>query len=202
MNRRQFLTGVATAALAPTLPPLPVAALPIAPPPPPAPALLTFIVGTPGEFDWRPVFARTAEEAFEERFGGCFDDDEEPDINEYVTRVKEWDGKAEEELTPAAWLKQGFGYCCCRCGDECYGGDGGATVGDEAVCEQCLTLADKIQLSATTKYGRGDLIDELVERLADQGEQATRELLQKEKVWELIELDHWPEALALAGEYL
>lgn len=116
--------------------------------------LPAWIVGTPGEFDWQHVVSQTAEEAIRnyccEKIGG--DGCEEggaPDCDcEWcctigsleAERKAMWDGK--DKVSPGDWLRSGTGHICSRCGYETFPEENGHGVGDEAVCEECMTLAD------------------------------------------------------------
>lgn len=65
MNRRSFLRGAAAALAAPLVPNIAIGAPIVRAIPPAAPAspILSWAVGTDGEWDWLPVKARSAEEA-------------------------------------------------------------------------------------------------------------------------------------------
>jgi len=47
-----------------------------------------------------------------------------------------------ESPTPADWLRADMGHTCSRCGYETFAQHNGHPVGDEAVCEDCMSLAD------------------------------------------------------------
>ena len=194
MTRRQLLLGLSAAALAPALPPLPVAALTMAPPRVPTSALLTFIVGTPGEFDWRVQLAESAEHAFRLRFGDDYFEDGDPsiDLNEHVTRMSRWDGTPEKDITPAMWLRAGMRYCCTRCGNETYSEEGGLAVGEEAICKDCLTFTEKLV------FDEDNVVELLADMIYDVGEAAAREWLEEEEQWDLAPTER-PKALALAA---
>ena len=60
-----------------------------------------------------------------------------------ANRIPVWDGRAEGSPTHADWLREGMGTFCDRCSYECFEAEGtGFAVGDKAVCEDCMTLAD------------------------------------------------------------
>jgi hypothetical protein len=115
-----------------------------------------WIVGTPGEYNWQAIFAKTEEEAIrlwvEEETGleGCERGEASDDCDcEFccslysdldAERVKEFDGKTD--ITPGDWLSAGKGHICSRCGYETSRDEGGKAIGKEAVCSDCMTLAD------------------------------------------------------------
>ena len=121
-----------------------------------APTLSAWAVGTIDNFDWRHVNASTVEEAKriwlcdegirqvcdQPGRAGCDCEHCYTTANLLVERKPEWDGK--EEATRADWIRAEMGACCSRCGEETYGigDDPGHAVGDEAVCHECMTLAD------------------------------------------------------------
>lgn len=125
------------------------------------PLLPAFVVGTPGEYDWEFIRAATEDEAIiqwlEQSKIAVTDECEaetcrckdwrsatacehfgQPDIE--ANRAEALD--AIENPTPGDWMRAGFGYECSRCRHETHADDGGRGVGDEAVCEDCMTLAD------------------------------------------------------------
>lgn len=147
LNRREFLAASAASAAVATIPASATVALP-------QPPMLAWIVGTPGEYDWQHVVGRTAEDAIKnfvcEQIGG--DGCEEggaPDcdcewcytINGLeAERKAAWDGK--ESVSAGDWIRSGVGHICSRCGYETSPDEGGRGLGDEAVCEECMTLVD------------------------------------------------------------
>ena len=148
LSRREMLIGAAAVAVAANIPAA------IAAPSVPAEVLPAWVVGTAGEFDWQHVTGRTAEEAIHnflcERIGGdgC-EEGNEPDCDcEWcstiggleVERKPMWDGK--DDVTPGDWLRSGTGHICSRCSYETFREEGGHGVGDEAVCAECMELAD------------------------------------------------------------
>lgn len=120
----------------------------------PAATRLAWAVGTPGEFDWQHITAGTEDEAIRryacETVGGdgCEDGGEDDCECEWclvigsveAQRQPAWDQKSE--TTNADWLRVGMGSFCSRCGYETISEEGGHAVGDEAVCADCMTLAD------------------------------------------------------------
>lgn len=146
ISRREVLLGTAAAVAATALPTMPAIAAP-------SPEILpAWVVGTPGEFNWQHIVARTAEEA--ERIfraewcdDSCEGEEDAPcgecdfctlDVDH--ERKPMWDGKSD--VTPGDWLRSGTGHICSRCSYETFPQEGGHGVGDEAVCADCMTLAD------------------------------------------------------------
>lgn len=132
------------------------------------PDLLAFIVGTPGEFDWHVVFARTAQEAYAQRFGdieGASDEggsDDAPPVEfdeECVSRVPRWDHRDPQTITNVDWVKAGFGTYCSRCGDEQLESH---IIGDEVVCEYCMRDVDWI-----VALDREEAIEHIANRLGE-----------------------------------
>lgn len=193
LSRRAFLLSAPAVAIAATLP-LPAAAAPMATGKLAAmPELFAYAVGTPGEFDWQAIWARTPEEAFREWFTGRHGyDPDDPDAltydPEYVERVEKWDGL--ETVSGADWFAAGKGYCCERCGYETYADIGGRVVAGEVVCETCLTFADRIAVDPD------DVVEDLANRIADEGESETRAWLDLQKI--AIPDELWLRAVAEA----
>jgi hypothetical protein len=145
LSRRELLIGAAAMAAVANIPTLPDVAAPTE-------IIPAWAVGTPGEFNWQHIVARTAEEA--ERIfraewcdDSCEGEEEAPcgecdactlDID--ATRVKAWDGKTD--IFSADWLDAGLGTYCSRCSYECFADNGAKNVNGEAVCEECMKLAD------------------------------------------------------------
>lgn len=197
MNRRHFLLGVSAAALAPALPAMPLAALPtVTAPPAPVPAQLAFVVGTPGEFNWSQVWAATAEEAIEEwcSHNGYDDPEDMPEID--TQRMPSWDDLFGQDITSGMWIEAGIGHTCSRCHEECFPEDGAESVAGAAVCDPCLTLADKFALA----HRRDEMIEELAEYIADNSEEEAKAWLGRAGAWDAAEDDHWPAAVAMAAE--
>lgn len=150
MNRREFIcAAVATgaAAVIPAVPAIATAADQLLKP--------AWAVGTSGEFDWQCFRADTAEEAIRlaaEEYvgGGCLCHElKEPDSScEYCERVARYDADrvpvwdAADPVSGADWLAAGMGTYCSRCSYETFSETGGRAVNNEAVCEDCMTLAD------------------------------------------------------------
>lgn len=119
------------------------------------PVLPAWIVGSPDEFDWQLVRAATSDDALRERvtdytgMSACEPDRLEDECQcEFcyytrafeVERVPSFDAIAEP--TPGDWIRSGSGHACSRCSYETFRDADGHGVGDEAVCEECMTLAD------------------------------------------------------------
>lgn len=194
LSRRAFLSGVATMAIAPSLPAI---ASPAAPPVAAAAETLPmFVCGTEGDFNWRAYAARTADEArsmwLDEEVG---DDEEEREGYALLAeRVPKWDGLSEAEIKPADWLDADLGHCCSRCGWETHRDEGARAIGDEAVCAECLTFADKVLSD------EDDVLDELADMIADQGEDDARTFLDERGDWDVIPEGLWLRAVSLAEE--
>ncbi|TIL30006.1 hypothetical protein [Mesorhizobium sp.] len=153
-----------------------------------------FAVGTPGEYDWISVAAKSAEEAWSRwcdhrGYAGC-----ERIFNpEFVTRVAQWDGKHPDTICPADWLRAGLGHCCERCGYETHCESGARIVAGEVVCEECITFADRVAIDPE------DAVEELANRIADEGEEDVRDDLIAKGEWPLVE-GVWSRAVADAAE--
>lgn len=149
LSRRQILVGAAAVAAASAIPATVAPAIEAAAP---AEIIPAWAVGTPGEFNWQHIVARTAEEAeriFRAEWIGdnCEDEEDGPCgecdaccLDVEATRVKSWDGLGT--TTSADWLRADMGSCCTRCGSESHKDAGAQIVGEDAICEDCLTLAD------------------------------------------------------------
>lgn len=142
LNRRQFLTAASAATIAAAMP---LPALALAEPALPAVAKFTpmWAVGTPGEYDWQAIAADTLEEAIQ------IFAEENDYLEEDGSLMGEIDGqrcKIWDELpgkpSDADWLRAGLGAFCSRCKYETSFEEGAYALGDEAVCDECMTLAD------------------------------------------------------------
>lgn len=151
LNRRQALAiGIGAVASA-ALPASAAVAAPITEAA--KPELVAWMVGTPGEWDWQMIKARTYDEAIRdfvcEAVGGdgCEEGSPEDCDCEWcwtiggleASRTPAWDGK--EDVTAADWLRAGWGATCSRCRDEVEY-DGGFPVGDKAIHSDCMTRDD------------------------------------------------------------
>lgn len=122
----------------------------------PSAPLPAWIVGTPGEYNWQFIRAATSDQArrfwAEDQVGvdcedgmpasGCDCDTCYAFNGADTERRGEWDD-FKHEPTPADWLRSGVGYSCARCRDEADPYSGARAVGDEAVCESCLTPCEQ-----------------------------------------------------------
>ena len=143
IHRRELLVGTAALAVSASIPVLPSLAAPTEVTP-------AWAVGTPGEFNWQHVIAKTADEA-ERIFRAewCdFECEEDTPCGEcegctlevVPERKPMWDGLLNP--TSGDWLRAGCGTYCSRCSYETFPEECGHAVGNEAVCEECMTLAD------------------------------------------------------------
>jgi hypothetical protein len=153
-------------------------------------------VGTPGEYDWHAFPARTAEEAFRKWRDYVAEDDEDEHTfdPEFVQRVTQWDGKKPNELGPADWFAANMGHCCERCGYETSPDQCGRVINGEVVCEECLTITDRAIDDPDA------LVEDLANRICDQGEDDARAMIEKEGGWLAVKDDIWPKALVIARE--
>jgi hypothetical protein len=199
LSRRAFLVGASAAVAASIAPVLPahVATVTVAAPAAVAEPLLAFAVGTPGDYDWQHIIAKSAEEAWriwmEERgeFENVIEGEPLPAFDpEMVTRVEAWDGKGG--TTSADWFAVGLGHVCDRCGYETSPEEGGRAVGDDAVCEGCLTWADRLAADE-----HDDIVDEIANRLFDEPAEDVRDWLNRERLLPMVDdLGLWAKALA------
>jgi hypothetical protein len=149
LNRREILIGTIAVAATANLPPVVVAGKP-------AEVLPAWVVGSNGEFDWQHIIARTEWEAKRFFAQDCGDYEDECDhdghhegcdccdsIASYEAERKPmWDGTPYDKITPGDWMRSGTGHVCSRCSYETFPEEGGYGVGNEAVCSECMTLAD------------------------------------------------------------
>lgn len=143
IRRRELLIGTAALAVSAGIPTLPSLAAPTK-------IIPAWAVGTPGEFNWQHIVAETAERAerlfrnencdFECEEGSPCGECEGCTLDVEAERKPIWDGKSS--LTSADWLRGGSGTYCARCNYETFPEGDGHPVGDEAVCHDCMTLAD------------------------------------------------------------
>lgn len=188
LSRRAFLIGTSALVVAPALP-----AISAAPAVTATARAITpmWAVGTPGEFDWQAIRASTPEKAFKiwvEDHAWDAEDEVEFDP-EYVTRVQAWDEL--KTVRPADWLDADMGHCCTRCGYETHRDSGARAVGEEVVCEDCFTFADLMS------EGDDNAIDELANKIADEGEDEARENLISSGNWQHVPDDLWQAAVAI-----
>lgn len=183
-SRRDILKGGAAVAAASIMPTVPASAVAVtnavsaAPPP-----LVGWSVGTEGAMNWEAVFAPTREDAIKEWLSikgtcdGCPHDTGADDVCECYPdidshRSKAFDSYADADRVPDT-AKHLDGWCnidCDRCGwssDETASEDVNYIVGNEIVCEGCMTLSD-------WKVSDPQYYDELIEELltAEYGEKS------------------------------
>lgn len=154
------------------------------------PRLISFAVGTPGEYDWQAIKAASPEEAFIEWAYEHWGDEEITYDPEFVKRVPEWDDL--ETVEPVDWVSAGFGHYCTRCGYETDRDSGGRIVGREVICEECLTTSDR----AICEPDR--LAEDLADEIAHDGADEVREWLEECGHWEAVQGDVWDRAISLA----
>ncbi|HEV7251455.1 MAG TPA: hypothetical protein VGN93_31140 [Shinella sp.] len=188
LSRRAFLIGTSALVVAPALPAISAAPAVTAT----ARALKPmWAVGTPGEFDWQAIQAPSAEEAFKIwAQETAWDDEEEIEFDpECVTRVESWDHL--KKVNPADWIDADMGHCCERCGYETHRDAGARVVAGQAVCESCFTFADLMA------EGGENAIDELANKIADEGEEEAREGLISSGNWVHVPDELWLAAVAI-----
>ncbi|MCO5080905.1 MAG: hypothetical protein M9955_04515 [Rhizobiaceae bacterium] len=177
LSRRAFLLSASATALAAAMPASLNAAAPVA-----AgvdlstkPDMLAYAVGTPGEWDWQAIRASSPEEAFREWVWSRWGDDEDAPVfdPDFVERVEQWDSLTR--ISPADWLDIGLGHHCERCGYETHRDAGARVVAGEVVCEECLTFADRVAIDPD------DVVEDIANRIADEGEAETRDWLERQK---------------------
>lgn len=147
LSRRELLVSAAAVAAVANIPAAIAATVP-------AEIIPSWAVGsTDGEWDWQRIVARTEAEA-KHYWAGSWSagkcnckpgDGFECDYccamdRAEAVRKPVWDGK--EKLTDGDWIRGGMGCYCSRCSSETYSEENGHAIGDEAVCEDCMELAD------------------------------------------------------------
>ena len=149
LSRREVLVGSIAVAAVTSLPTVPVVAAP-------AEVIPAWVVGSEGEFNWQHIIARTEREAkrfFAQEQGDYEDDCDHADYTEGcdcceaiaaydADRKPTWDGREYGEISPGDWMRSGTGHVCSRCSYETFPQEGGHGIGKEAVCEECMELAD------------------------------------------------------------
>lgn len=149
VSRREVLIGAAAIATVANIPNLPALTTPAA-----AEVLPAWVVGSEGEYNWQHIIARTEREALRLFAEDCGDYDEDCEHPEYqdgcdcceaifqntAERKPMWDGRSK--VSPGDWIRSGTGHICSRCSHETSPDEGAHGVGDEAVCEECMELAD------------------------------------------------------------
>ena len=163
MTRRFLLASAGVTGAAAALPAVPAIA---AAPAPEAPKLLSFIAGTEGEYNWLHIRAETAEQAAQfwlddrgyweceaPEMGASRDECECHSCAMAQTveteRVSAFDDVPHP--TGADWLRAGFGYLCERCSYEIDGFCGGHAIGDQAICDDCLTVEERAATEAAAE---------------------------------------------------
>lgn len=160
LTRRGVLALGAAAATAAAVPPalsLPVSA------PTVKPATTIWVGGTDGEMDWHCFDAKSEADAMKQllRYHDVPDGETRPYLQ--VQRAPSMDGLRPREIGRADWIRARLGTLCDRCDDECFGDNNGRVIAGEVVCDECLTIADKLQV-----WRADDVEDELAEILIDQ----------------------------------
>jgi hypothetical protein len=192
LSRRSFLLGSAS-----------IAAMSIAPLPAPARPLMIgadltadsdmmmWAVGTSGDFNWRPIAARSAKEAYALRFSCDIGEIEDSSFEENVVRVESWDGRRPEEIIPADWIEADLGACCSRCDGECYGPDGAKVVGADVVCPDCMEIFDWVEVDEDHS------VELIAVEISEYGEDAARQRIDGA---DAIPDDIWARAVAEAAK--
>ncbi|WP_075292615.1 hypothetical protein [Pararhizobium arenae] len=207
LNRRAFLTSAAALAVTPAIPAQLLAAT--------APAAVSvttiWVGGHYGEFDWHPFHAKDRLDALrqllhyhgwnEEEIGRALTLPEDKLAKELssaeidVARAEAMDGLQVDEIKAHHWIRAGMGACCSRCSYECDAESGARAVGEEAVCEECLTLEDKLTLG-----DNDEVEEELIELMMDYecAEAEVRKVLTRSMDPTVIPAAMWEKCLATA----
>lgn len=159
-SRRAVLRGLVAVAASPllptfTLPPPAAAAAPAATQP-----LLSYAVGTAGDWNWSAIKARNMHDAVEIWMGEqgypdtceaiadgetedpCGDCDHCNNLHPDVVHHPEWDGH-DVAIGERLWCEAGLGATCARCRDEAFLQEGGFfDAAGKLVCEECETPAE------------------------------------------------------------
>lgn len=160
LSRRAFLLGSATAVISPSILPAVAEPVPLWGPETlnAAPKLVksSYVVGTPGEFDWIHIRASSAEKAWEIWCGEndmieVDDDTGEENIPamspDCVISVPDWNGR--NKISNADWLSINFGTTCEKCGTEVTGHHDSEIDNNVVFCCEC---AAKYLGKAPTEY--------------------------------------------------
>lgn len=152
--------------------------------------------GTPGEFDWQPVSANTAEEAFAKwcDHQGIPAATRPPFSAEAVRRVPSWDGRSPEQVRPADWIKNGLGHSCERCDSEVMA-DTATVIEGEVVCHECMTYGEK--LDDDEDFG----MESLADLIGDMGEQEAKAYVIQHEDFDLIGEVRWAKAAEEAARW-
>lgn len=199
LSRRAFLGSVSAVAIAPVLPKAIATATAAAEAA--RPATTMWVGGHNGEFDWQPINAETRLDAVRELIASWEGVPEgevtEDDLAKYdlcLERAESMDGFNVDEIKGYQWISAGLGCSCDRCGAECYAPDGARAIECEAVCPDCLTLADK--LSDDPRDAEDELIEVFALNYCD--EAAARAVLARDIDLDVIPPDMWAKCLANA----
>lgn len=158
LTRRSLLLGATALAGTAAMPPVALLAeaAPAAAPEIGA-RLPAWLVGPADDFGWDVIRAATEEDALAgwlDHMGimcecGTAMPGGDPVGPDECERCSYWlDAKRAEEFdaidhpTPGDWLRAGHGSTCSRCDEETFCEWNGHAIGDEAVCECCMTLED------------------------------------------------------------
>jgi hypothetical protein len=202
LSRRMFLASSSAIAAAHLLPTLPASADQAATAAKPATKI--WVGGHDGEFDWQPFNANTREEAIRQLFNswegvppGDITEDILAEHGLCLQRAETMDGLQVDEIKGHNWIDAGLGCCCDRCGSECFAPDGARSINGEAICEECLTIADLLD---SDEYDRRVAEERLTEWLMDHDcdEVSVREQMSSNFDPDLIPVDIWQKCLAEA----
>lgn len=160
-----------------------------------APKTAMWAAGTPGDFNWRPIAAESAEEAF-----GIWCDQENIPVSERprffegcAKRMTAWDGMEIEDIAPSDWLNGGLGHHCERCDGE-VSADCGRVIAGDVVCFECMTYGE----SLAEDRERG--MEEIVNLILNEGEDEARDFVVMHEDFDLIGEEVWSAAAARARE--
>jgi len=109
-----------------------------------APLFPAWTVGTPGEFNWRSIFAPNAQRAIEiwaEAESIDAEDIEGMDVEAREEPGLDPDTEGEHEMSLQDARKLAWGHICDRCGTEAASWEW-SIVETDAICDDCMTLAD------------------------------------------------------------
>jgi hypothetical protein len=200
LSRRSFLgsfAGLAALPLASAINAAPLAAAAsadiIASAPPLTPM---WAAGTPGEFDWQPISANTAEDAFVKwcDHQGIPTGSRPPFSAEAVRRVPSWDGRSPDQVRPYDWIKSGLGHSCERCDSEVMA-DSATVIECEVVCHECMTYGEK--LDDDEDFGNECLVD----LIGEMGEPEAKAYVVQHEDFDVIGEARWEKAAAEAARW-
>lgn len=198
INRRHFLLGASAAALTaaaplPALGSQPVIGIDLAGGP--SATTVAFAAGPAESFGWRPYFATSLEDAYRQ-YLESYEPKEVADRliaemlaetglaydEECVQRCEAWDGRDLSDIKGADWIAAGLGCTCMRCSEETYPECGANIVGEEVVCDECMTLRDYVVVQ-----DHATVVDRLIELLDGSSVDEVRASLAEEGLLEEIE---------------